>query len=122
MPSDIEIRVGVEGAADVELARETDRLCQELARVPGASVRLATGAPVPGTRGIDPFEIGAIIGQLVALAESVTSVLDILERWWSRNPGERTFRLTLDGDTLEGPFTREQRDHLYNLFMTKHSD
>jgi hypothetical protein len=118
---ELTIHVGAEEADDEELAALTAQLRFELLDLDVEGVdNVVVGQAPPGSKGLEPLVIGALLVRLAKSAPVLAGIGATLQSWLSRRSG-RTIRLSIDGDEIQVTdlSTADQR-RLMEVWIARH--
>ena len=124
MSTELQIEIFDPDADDEQLDTMTRSLREDLLALDVDKVSpVATGGQAPpGSKGIDPAAIGAILVALKGSVELATQVVSAVRAWLHRGdkakPATQTLKLTMNGQTLElSAATGDQQDQLIDAFV-----
>ncbi|MCA1606533.1 MAG: hypothetical protein LC775_13940 [Acidobacteria bacterium] len=115
----------VEPEAEVD-ADEVDRLVRQL-RAELKNLEVESVVPVstekapPGTKGVDPINLGALLVTLSAVGGVFSVLVETARDWLARQAAARRISVTIDGDTviLEKASVQE-RSALIDAYIRRH--
>ena len=123
MDDDVRLQIGEEDADPERLEELTRQLRAELLQLEVDDVRrLPTGPAPEGARAFDVLAVGGLAVTLAQSAGTLLTVLGTVRDWLARAGGAtRTVRLELDGDALElSSVGAAEQERLIALFVSRH--
>jgi len=113
------VRIAEDSADAERLAELTDGLRSELLELDVDDVRRMPGAaPPPGSRGVDPAAVGALLVTLNGSVQLVAHLVTVARSWLDRSSTPRTVELTVGDATLRlSAATADQQDRLIDEFL-----
>lgn len=106
-----------------ECQRLMRRLRDELAELDVEEIIPVAGGPAPpGSKGLDPATLGAIVVAMSASGGVFTSVIGAVKDLLERHAARHRISITIDGDTIElERATVEQQSELVGAYISRHS-